>query len=125
MLCTDRVNSMHLDETIKVKGCLASIPKKLHKVTKVRTKSKTLASAKKHRRSAVCVVSPRQICQEDKENNAPDEKGNQRQDQKLEKQALTSFVDRDQIKGKYQFLLSAECSLFQKCKNHHQEDNDI
>ena len=61
MWCTEKINVTKLDETIKVKGCLGGIPKKLKKVTKAKTKSiQTKSPCQKSRVRPVCGVSPRQ-----------------------------------------------------------------
>ena len=61
MWCTDKINVTKLDETIKVKGCLGGIPKKLKKVTKAKTKNiPTKSPCQKSRVRPICGVSPRQ-----------------------------------------------------------------
>ena len=89
MWYAEKINVTKLDETIKVKGCFAGIPKKLKKVTKGKAKSiQTKSPCQKARVRPVCGVTPRQAVvsprkavilknawqaynDEDKENSAP------------------------------------------------------
>ena len=118
MWCTEKINVTKLDETIKVKGCLAGIPKKLKKVTKAKAKNiQTKSPCQKARVRPVCGVSPRQAVvsprkavmlknawqaynDEDKENSAPVTVHNLQKPVTSVPKAEKSQLGHDKLKGK-------------------------